>query len=96
MEGNILIPAGTIIFLLMGIIGFFVSRVLNDVKQVMEETGKNKGRIDIVARQQENDIKRIEERTALELSTLTKNVNALSENVNTLCTILVENGIKKR
>ena len=91
-----LIPAGTIIALLIGIIGFFIARVLNDVKKVIEETGKNKGRIDLVARQQENDIKRIEERTQIELNNLTKNVCTLSENVNNLVVILADNGLKKK
>ena len=96
MEENMLIPAGTIIALLIGIIGFFIARVLNDVKKVIEETGKNKGRIDLVARQQENDIKRIEERTQIELNNLTKNVCTLSENVNILVVILADNGLKKK
>ena len=96
MEENMLIPAGTIIALLIGIIGFFIARVLNDVKKVIEETGKNKGRIDLVARQQENDIKRIEERTQIELNNLTKNVCTLSENVNNLVVILADNGLKKK
>tara|TARA_R110000744_G_scaffold97622_2_gene188621 strand:+ start:2181 stop:2468 length:288 start_codon:yes stop_codon:yes gene_type:complete len=95
MAGNYLVEAGTIISFLIGIIGFFIIRLLNDVKMVIQDTGKNKGRIELVARQQENDIKRIEERTQLELENLTRNVSLLTENVNALCTMLAKKGIEK-
>jgi hypothetical protein len=95
MEGSMLISAGTLITVLLGIVGFFIARVLNDVRQIKVDTGKNKGRIDLVAKQQENDIKRIEERTQLELCSLSKNVKNLTENVNDLVLILAENGVKK-
>jgi len=95
MKESYLLEAGTIISFLMGIIGFFIVRLLNDVKRVIQDTGKNKGRIELVARQQENDIKRIEERTQLELENLTKNVSLLTENVNALCTMLAQKGIQK-
>lgn len=95
MKESYLLEAGTIISFLMGIIGFFIVRLLNDVKRVIQDTGKNKGRIELVARQQENDIKRIEERTQLELENLTKNVSLLTDNVNALCTMLAQKGIQK-
>ena len=95
MSETYLLEAGTIISFLIGIIGFFIVRLLNDVKRVILDTGKNKGRIELVARQQENDIKRIEERTQLELENLTKNVSLLTENVNALCTMLAQKGIQK-
>lgn len=95
MSDTYLLEAGTIISFLIGIIGFFIVRLLNDVKRVILDTGKNKGRIELVARQQENDIKRIEERTQLELTNLTKNVSLLTENVNALCTMLAQKGIQK-
>tara|TARA_R110001632_G_scaffold173702_1_gene293150 strand:+ start:870 stop:1157 length:288 start_codon:yes stop_codon:yes gene_type:complete len=95
MSETYLLEAGTIISFLIGIIGFFIVRLLNDVKRVILDTGKNKGRIELVARQQENDIKRIEERTQLELTNLTKNVSLLTENVNALCTMLAQKGIQK-
>tara|TARA_R110002167_G_scaffold27673_9_gene94068 strand:+ start:1213 stop:1503 length:291 start_codon:yes stop_codon:yes gene_type:complete len=94
MEGNILISAGSIILFLIGVVGFFISQLLTDLKRVVEETGKNRGRIDLVSKQQENDIKRIEERTTLELCNLSKSVNSLTNNVNALVNILVENGFK--
>ena len=70
--------------LLMSIVGFFLHRVVNDLKKYIELTLENKSRIDLVEQQQKNDIKRIEERTQIELQQLTKNVNALSKNVHDL------------
>lgn len=95
MDGTLLALSGSLMSLLLLVIGFFISRLISDLKKVVEDTGKNKGRIDLVAKQQENDIKRIEERTTLELCSLTKNVRNLTENVNNLISILAENGVKK-
>lgn len=78
------ITSGSIITLLLSIVGFFLHRVVNDVKKYIEMTLENRSRIDLVEQQQKNDIKRIEERTQIELQQLTKNVNALSKNVHDL------------
>jgi hypothetical protein len=78
------ITSGSIMTLLMSIVGFFLHRVVNDLKKYIELTLENKSRIDLVEQQQKNDIKRIEERTQIELQQLTKNVNALSKNVHDL------------
>lgn len=85
--------AGVIIMILLSIIGFFIAKLVSDIKVCTTETGKNKGRIDLIAKQQENDIKRIEERTALEIKALTENVHELSENVNKLVLTLAKKGI---
>jgi len=95
MDETLLTTYSSIIGFMILIIGFFISRLITDLKKVVEDTGKNKGRIDLVAKQQENDIKRIEERTTLELCNLSKNVKSLNENVNSLVTLLAENGLKK-
>jgi hypothetical protein len=79
--------------ILLSIIGFFIAKLVSDIKLCTIETGKNKGRIDLIAKQQENDIKRIEERTALEIKALTENVHELSENVNKLVLTLAKKGI---
>ena len=87
--------SGVLIMLLISIIGWFLSRLIHDVRNVIAETGKNKGRIDLIAKQQENDMRRIEEQTEKELRVLTKNVCRLSDNVNDLVLLLAEKGIKK-
>ncbi len=87
--------AGIVITILLSIVGWFISRLISDVKDCISETGKNKGRIDLIAKQQENDVKRIENSTKLELQVLTKNVCKLSDNVNDLVLLLAEKGIKK-
>lgn len=86
--------SGTMLLLMLGTIGFFISRLISDVKRATIEVGKNKGKIELVQQQQINDIKRIEERTQLELATLTKNVGVLSDNVNALVMGLAKKNIK--
>ena len=95
MEINIMTLAGIVITILLSIVGWFISRLITDVKDCITETGKNKGRIDLIAKQQENDVKRIENSTKQELQVLTKNVCKLSDNVNDLVLLLAEKGIKK-
>ena len=85
--------AGGIIGLSFVIIGFFLSRLVGDVKHTIEETGKNKGRIDLINQQQKNDTRRIEEMTQLELKLMSHNISELSKNVNTLVTALAKKGI---
>lgn len=98
MEGQtvtlILSIAGGTISLLLLIIGFFMSRLVSDVKSNTSEIGKNKGRIELVEQQQINDTKRIEELTQLELRVMSKSVTDLSNNVNTLVTALAKKGIQ--
>ncbi len=96
MEANTITLASIIITILLAIVGFFLTRLINDVKHVIIETGRNKGRIDLLAKQQENDVRRIEDATQCELQTLTKNVSTLSNNVNALVVMLAEVGIKKK
>lgn len=96
MEISILTLAGAIIVILLSIVGWFLSRIISDVKECINETGKNKGRIDLIAKQQENDVMRIEKTTQMELQTLTKKVCLLTDNVNALVLTLAENGIKAK
>ena len=86
--------SGTLLLLLLSAIGFFISRFILDVKRTSIEVGKNKGKIELVQQQQMNDIKRIEERTRLELHTLTTNVGVLSDNVNSLVIALAKKNLK--
>jgi len=85
--------AGFIIVLSFSIIGFFLNRMVSDLKQVVDENGKNKGRIELVEQQQINDTKRIEAMTQLELRVMSENVGELSKNVNVLVIALAKKGI---
>jgi len=87
--------AGSIISLSFIIIGFFLSRLVGDVRHCIEETGKNKGKIELVEQQQRNDTKRIEEMTQLELKQMSHSVNELSKNVNILVVSLAQKGIDR-
>jgi hypothetical protein len=80
----VLTLSGAIIGILLAIVGFFLARIVSDVKSNSEGIGKNKGTIELVKQQQESDIKRIEETTQLELKQLTKEVSGLTKSVQTL------------
>lgn len=96
MEINAIALAGLIITVLLTVVGFFLTRLINDVKYCIIQTGKNKGNIELISKQQENDVKRIEDATQCELQTLTKNVSNLSNSVQQLVVMLAEVGIKKK
>lgn len=96
MEINAVTLMSLVITVLLAIVGFFLTRLINDVKHCILQTGKNKGSIELIAKQQENDIKRIEDATQYELKTLTKNICTLSDSVQQLVVMLAENGIKKK
>lgn len=94
---QILGMAGGIIVFLLGIIGFFVIKVISAVAENTSNIGKNKGQIELVRLQQENDVIRIEQNTQLEIQQLGKDVQALttslgkhSDSVNTLIKTLIE------
>jgi hypothetical protein len=89
--------AGFLIITMVGIIGFFLKRVLkelkDDVKKNNEENGKNKGRIELVEQQQIADTKRIEAMTQLELKVLSSSVRDLTNTVNAFVGALIKKGI---
>lgn len=90
--------AGAIILIAFAIIGTFVrgymKTIHDDVKSNTLAVGKNKGGIELVRQQQENDKIHLEEMTQVKLQALADNVNILSTNVNTLVTALVGAGVK--
>ena len=85
--------AGVIITLLVSILGYFLKLVHGDVKTAMVETGKNKGRIELVEQQLNSDVKRIEQTTQLELRNLAQNVNRLSTSVEQLVEMQLKRNI---
>lgn len=102
METQELLTIGTsIISLLIAALSFFVGKIFKDVSNLLVESGKNKGRIELVEQQLTNDVKRIEQTTQLELKTmcqkietLSGNVNELTQNVNALVLTFAKKGIK--
>ena len=72
---------------LVGVVIYFIKRIVSDVKSNTEGIGRNKGTIELVKQKQESDIERIEKTTQLELQTLTKQVGGLAESVNALVNI---------
>lgn len=86
----ILSMAGAIIVILLAIVGFFLARIVSDVRRVTEETGKNKGRIELVELQQQNDAKN----TQKEIREMARSVDKLADGVNTLVISLAKKGIE--
>lgn len=86
-----------LIVTLVSIVGFFLKKALTemkeDIRRTIEETGKNKGRIELVEQQQIADTKRIEQMTQLELKVMSGEVRELTKNVNTLVISLAKRGI---
>ena len=76
--------AGAIIITLIGTIGYFLRLLHSDTKKAIEEVGKNKGRIELVEQQLNNDVQRLEQTTQLELRNLAQTVNKLSNSVEQL------------
>jgi len=83
--------AGAVILILFGIIGYFLKIVHGDAKKAVEETGKNKGRIELVELQLNSDVKRIEQTTQLELRNLATTVQELSASVKKLVDLQLDN-----
>lgn len=85
MDNNTLLTlAGSLLVLLIGILGYFLRIVHADVKSAIIESGKNKGRIELVEQQLTSDVKRIEQMTQLELRNLADQVGKLTTNVQML------------
>lgn len=85
--------AGAFMLLLFSVIGFFLKIVHSDVKKAVEESGKNKGRIELVEQQLTSDVKRIEQMTQLELRNLADQVGKLTTNVQMLVQTQLENQV---
>lgn len=81
---------GALILILFSIIGYFLKVVHSDVKFAVAESGKNKGRIELVEQQLTSDVKRIEQTTQLELRNLTESVSQLSKSVEKLVAMQLE------
>lgn len=84
MSSDLYIVTTSVVSVLLAIVGFFLKRIVDDLKHVIEETGKNKGRIELVEQQQANDTKRIEAMTQLELKVMTEKVNIMADKVGDL------------
>ena len=93
MEMLLLGISESLILILLMVIGYFTKVAHEDIKKAVEETGKNKGRIELVEQQLTNDVKRIEEHTQLELRNLAQNVNRLSTSVEQLVEIQLKRNV---
>ena len=67
-----------IISTIIAIIGYFLRIVHSDVRKVVEEQGKLKGKIELVEQEARLKYQAIQEQTQLEIKMLAKNVSELS------------------
>lgn len=68
----------------IAIIGYFLKMVHNDVRKAVEDTGKLKGKIELVEQESRLKYQQILETTQLEIRNLTKNISDLAEAVKEL------------
>lgn len=80
-----------VIGILLGVIGFFLARLVNDVKSNTEKIGQNKGEIKLVSQKQIQDMDLLQRTTQLEIKQLTEQVSALAASVQTLVEIQMKN-----
>lgn len=78
---TIVIFAVSIVF---AIIGYFLRMVHMDVRKVVEDQGKLKGKIELVEQEARLKYQAIQEQTQLEIKNLAKNVSELSDAVKQL------------
>jgi hypothetical protein len=68
----------------IGIIGYFLKIIHNDVRKNTEELGKLKGKIELVEQESRLKFETIQVQTQLEIKNLAKNVSELSDAVKQL------------
>jgi hypothetical protein len=68
----------------LGIIGYFLRMVHTDVRKVVEDQGKLKGKIELVEQESRLKYQAIQEQTQIELKNLAKNVGDLTDTVRQL------------
>jgi hypothetical protein len=69
---------------IIGIIGYFLRMVHMDVRKVIEEQGKLKGKIELVEQEARLKYQAIQEQTQIEIKNLAKNVGELADTVREL------------
>jgi hypothetical protein len=68
----------------LGIIGYFLRMVHTDVRKVVEDQGRLKGKIELVEQESRLKYQAIQEQTQIELKNLAKNVGDLTDTVRQL------------
>lgn len=68
----------------IGIIGYFLKIIHNDVRKNTEELGRLKGKIELVEQESRLKFETIQVQTQLEIKNLAKNVSELSDAVKQL------------
>lgn len=84
---------GSSISLLLLIMGYFLRIVHNDIRSNIAETGKLKGRLELVEQKATNDIKHLQEVSQIEIKNMAENISELSKNVNKLVIALAKRNI---
>lgn len=70
-----------VVSIVLTVIGYFLKMVHTDVRKVVEDQGKLKGKIELVEQEARLKYQAIQEQTQLELKNLAKSVGDLTETV---------------
>lgn len=87
-----MITSSSVAFIVLGIttviaiIGYFLRMIHIDVRKVVEDQGKLKGKIELVEQESRLKYQAIQEQTQLELKNLARSVGDLTETVRELIT----------
>lgn len=87
-----MITSSSVAFIVLGIttviaiIGYFLRMIHMDVRKVVEDQGKLKGKIELVEQESRLKYQAIQEQTQLELKNLARSVGDLTETVRELIT----------
>lgn len=87
-----MITSSSVAFIVVGIttvfaiIGYFLRMIHMDVRKVVEDQGKLKGKIELVEQESRLKYQAIQEQTQLELKNLARSVGDLTETVRELIT----------
>ena len=87
-----MITSSSVAFIVLGIttiiavIGYFLRMIHLDVRKVVEDQGKLKGKIELVEQESRLKYQAIQEQTQLELKNLARSVGDLTETVRELIT----------
>jgi hypothetical protein len=76
-----------IITTIIGIIGYFLRIIHVDVRKVVEDQGKLKGKIELVEQESRLKYQSIQEQTQIELKNLARSVADLTDTVRELITL---------
>lgn len=100
METLFFSVTGSLLIILLGVIGYFLRIQHKDIRRAIEELGKLKGKVELLEQKANSDYKLLQQQTQAdiklvqkEIGTMARSVGSLSANVEKLLLYLAENNI---